>query len=151
MNKKTAVWIVLALVVCFTSCTQQQYNDASDFLYKHTDGDRAVEITGYSGKKQVVRIPSRINGMPVTSIGNGAFHPSRLVNANLTSVTIPNSVTSIGYRAFEDSSNLTSVTMPNSVTSIERDAFDGDLRAKYLAEGAGMYTRVANGMVWTKR
>ena len=41
----------------------------------------------------------------------------------LTSVTIPNSVTSIGYQEFEDCISLTSVTIPNSVTSIGLDAF----------------------------
>ncbi len=40
-----------------------------------------------------------------------------------TSVTIPNSVTSIGSWAFSYCSGLTSVTIPNSVTSIERSAF----------------------------
>jgi hypothetical protein len=39
------------------------------------------------------------------------------------SYTIPNSVTSIGYFAFQDCTNLTSVTIPNSVTSIENWAF----------------------------
>jgi hypothetical protein len=42
---------------------------------------------------------------------------------SLTSVTIPNSVTSIGYKAFEDCDSLTSVTVPNSVTSIGNNAF----------------------------
>jgi len=42
-----------------------------------------------------------------------------------TSVTIPNSVTSIGEYAFWGCKSLTSVTIPNSVTSIGEDAFNG--------------------------
>ena len=45
--------------------------------------------------------------------------------SGLTSVTIPNSVTSIGSSAFENCSGLTSVTIPNSVTSIGSSAFSG--------------------------
>ena len=43
----------------------------------------------------------------------------------LTSITIPNSVTSIGGSAFYDCTGLTSVTIGNSVTSIRDAAFWG--------------------------
>ena len=56
----------------------------------------------------------------VTSIGNSAFYDC----SSLTSVTIPNSVTSIDDWAFGNCSSLTSVTIPNSITSIGNSVFD---------------------------
>ena len=55
----------------------------------------------------------------VTTIGNYAFYGC----SKLESVTIPDSVTSIDYYAFANCSSLTSVTIPDSVTSIGDSAF----------------------------
>ena len=57
----------------------------------------------------------------VTTIGYSAFGRC----SGLTNITIPNGVTSIGGSAFERCSGLTSITIPNSVTSIGEGAFSG--------------------------
>jgi len=56
----------------------------------------------------------------LTSIGDWAFSNCE----SLTSITFSNSVTSIGDDAFNNCSNLTSVTIPDSVTSIGHHAFN---------------------------
>lgn len=61
-------------------------------------------ITKYNGTDTVVVIPSKINGVTVTTIGTDAF-----LGLNITSVTIPASVTEIGANAFAGCTNLTSV------------------------------------------
>ena len=76
----------------------------------------------YSGE---VIIPDEVlyqdETYPVTSIGDKAFQ----FCSDLTSVTIPNSVTIIKDGAFFSCSSLTSITIPNSVTSIGSYAFSG--------------------------
>ncbi|MGU8718593.1 leucine-rich repeat domain-containing protein [Clostridium perfringens] len=84
-------------------------------IYKNLKGD--IIITKYRGNNKDLKIPSCIDGKKVSSIGSSAFQAN-----NLTSITIPDSVTEIGSSAFQ-TNNLTSVKIPNSVTHIGDCAF----------------------------
>ena len=78
-----------------------------------------ITITKYTGSGGgPFSIPGTINGLPVTGIGDDAFE-----NSSLTSVTIPNGVTNIGYQAFANCTSLASATIPYGVTSIGDAAF----------------------------
>ena len=81
------------------------------------DGTYA-EVFGYEGTATNIRIADIYQGVPVKTIGL-AFYD----NDNITSVIIPNSVTTIGYMAFAYCDNLTSVVIGDSVTKLEPYAF----------------------------
>ena len=68
-----------------------------------------------------VVIPDTYKGKPVTKIADEAFFGNEC--AKITSITIPDSVTSIGDEAFQGCSSLTSIEIPDSVESIGRWAF----------------------------
>ncbi len=88
--------------------------------FTYTTNSGTIAITQYTGSGGAVTIPDTINGLPVTSIGSAFINCT-----NLTSVTIPNSVTNIGDYAFAWCISLNNVTIGNSVTSIGYNAFGG--------------------------
>lgn len=90
------------------------------FDFKFTPDNTAVIVTNYKykGTAADVTIPSCYKGKPVTMIGHAAFF-----NSAVTSVTIPDSVTSIDDNAFGFCSQLTNISIPNSVTYIGFSAF----------------------------
>lgn len=100
--------------------------------------------TGYtvSGFKNGVKSPSKVeiprthNGKPVTAIANRAFWQLK----SITSVTIPDSVVSIGYGSFWFCENITSIEVPDSVISIGAYAFAACSNLERVAIGDSVET-----------
>lgn len=88
----------------------------SAFTYVN-HGD-SIEITGFNNSVSDVVIPSEIEGLPVTAISVGAFYLS-----TITSIEVPDSVTSIGEMAFLGCTSLKSVKLSTGVAKIDKNAF----------------------------
>jgi chitodextrinase len=69
------------------------------------DGNDAM-ITGYNGSGGAISIPSTLNGHPTIVINDSAFNSAK--GHTITSVIIPDSVTTIGTEAFRSCNQLTS-------------------------------------------
>jgi len=94
--------MMMAILLCCSS--QVQADQSGDYTYTATAGE--TQITGYTGAGGDVTIPSTLGGFPVTSIGDAAFY-----GAGLTSISIPQGVTSIGHGAFAYCYGLTAITV----------------------------------------
>ena len=93
-----------------TGIYQNESNWENDVLYI---GDCLIEAKSSISDRYTIKNGTRL-------IAGGAFNFSH----SLSSIIIPNSVTSIGYRAFYNCTSLDSIDIPNSVTSIGGGAFE---------------------------
>ena len=124
MKKNMWKWkrVVVMLLWCLVGTIAFGMDEANAEVYGDYEyqilKDNTVEISRYNGSKAVIEIPSEIDGKNVTSIGYGAFGGS-----NLSSVTIPEGITTVKDEAFWCCSSLGSIIIPSSVVSIEEGAF----------------------------
>ena len=105
------------------------YNQVFGYIFGYTTSSSSSSISGatyqYDSNSKYYHyyIPSSIKSVIITgeNIPSNAFLNCR----DLTSITIPDSVTSIGEYAFGNCSSLTSITIPDGVTSIGNGGFAG--------------------------
>ena len=139
--------IIICCIIFFSFFSRVSSEYSSRYEYKSLE-DGTIEITKYVGDEQNLVIPSSIDGLRVTSIGSAFYFNNDMISVtipdsvssigdyafqfcdNLISVTIPDSVTNIGKMAFFSCRNLTSLTIPDSVTSIGESAFWGSDKLK---------------------
>lgn len=115
----------------------QDAANAPLFDFEFTPDNTAVIVINYkyNGAAADVTIPSRYQGKPVTTIGHAAFF-----NSAATSVTIPDSVTSISDSAFVNCPRLTNISIPNSVTYIGFSAFNSCTSLKSITLPSSLST-----------
>lgn len=115
----------------------QDAANAPLFDFEFTLDNTAAIVTNYkyNGAAADVTIPSRYQGKPVTTIGHAAFF-----NSAVTSVTIPDSVTSISDSAFINCPQLTNISIPNSVTYIGFSAFNSCTSLKSITLPSSLST-----------
>lgn len=105
-------------------CTACGAEEGGNFDYKYTlskdESYYIFEQSMYRKDAKHIIIPSACFGIPVKEIGVGAFFK----HENLTSVTIPDSITTISGHAFQECRSLESITIPDGVTSIGECTFD---------------------------
>jgi len=117
-NGKMALMLAAAALAALSACaSHERINAGRDFVVRVADDGAGVKILEYRGGATRVRIPARLQGLPVTAIGSSAFARSKL-----TSVSIPSTVTYIGSAAFWHN-RLSSVSIPEGVAYIGSAAF----------------------------
>ena len=145
---------LLAMTVCLglTSCSKDEElitlksgEFKSGDLYYRITSYNTVEVfnpNGYLYKGSSAIIPYEVkykgNIYRVTSIGNAFSY------LDITYVSIPNSVTTIGQKAFSSCYGLTSVELPNSVTTIGQSAFSNCYNLESINIPTGV-TEIGNG------
>ena len=93
--------------------------DTVGIIYDVSADGTYAEVISYTGTSTRIKIAKEYKGLPVRTIYEKAFYNQD----KITSVVIPDSVTSIGNFAFYSCGSLTSVTIPDSVTRIGYSAF----------------------------
>ncbi|MDR2266511.1 MAG: leucine-rich repeat protein [Christensenellaceae bacterium] len=86
----------------------------------HND-ENVCMVSGYEGQYEQVIVPSTHEGKTVIRIDAGAFSGS----TNITSMTLPSTLTQIGENAFFGCKNITTINLPSSLETIGKGAFSG--------------------------
>ena len=148
--KKGLIFTVMLLNVFIFSFAQNE----ADFRVGLTQDLNGVVILEYIGNATSVNIPSTIQGMPTKEISRDAFGSSSTDimgttwrGKPITSVVIPEGITTIPNDCFNSCENLRSVILPSTIVRIGDNAFRGckSLREISLPEGLTNIGSVAFG------
>ena len=110
--------ITVVLLLAILSITSIWSYTFENFEYDLDDAQTGIKITEYTGNEEVVTVPSTIEDMPVTTIGERAFYSTKPKE-----VILPESIEIIEERAFYYVQSLEKINFPSSLTKIDESAF----------------------------
>ena len=110
-----AAMTLLVMIICPLGMSAQEILTDGDWNFKVTAG--VATLVGYRGSATVITTPATVGGYTVRAIGGYCF------TNNPISITVSEGVMEIDDRAFESCSNLTNVSLPTTLTSLGAYAF----------------------------
>jgi hypothetical protein len=111
-------FLLLLTCACVSFAASALAEQTADGInYEISEG--TATVVSYIGAGVDVVIPPSLGSAPVTAIADCAFKN----NDNIETVSMPDTLQTIGSEAFRDCDNLKSADIPSSVTSIGVRAF----------------------------
>lgn len=133
MKIKTKILLSLALLSMCICCIFLTSCGGDSLTYELSENGEYYIVSGFNGSPTEVTIPETYEGLPVKAIGDEAFSSCE----SLTSITLPEGITTIGSYAFYSCSSLSSIDLPDSLQELSRSAFSSN--PQLVEEVDGVY------------
>ena len=119
--KKICITATAAAVFCGMLSAAPSANavvTVSDGVFQYTYTGNDWQLYKYIGDETVLTLPESYDGVPIRSIAKECF-----LNSSVTSVTVPDSYTSVGSYAFYGCKDLMQISLPETISLIGMGAF----------------------------
>lgn len=157
MKRFAGLILVFVMLLVTLPALADETRTSGDFQYTLKSNGTAT-IVGYTGSGDII-IPQMLDGYTVTAIGDSAFNKSNEIREENCSVTLPDTIKSIGKFAFRNM-NITSINLPDGLEDIGKGAFVGCKSITYrisanhptfaVIEGA-LYNKSQKKLIWGKK
>lgn len=124
--KRRILSALTALFMLFVCCLGEpskasaaDITETDGFLCQRSGDGGSITLIKYTGTKKKVVVPDRIDGTPVTAVGEECF----MDNQKITEVILPDSVAVIGDFVFRNCRSLKKVRLPRNITVLPESTF----------------------------